>query len=195
MSLQTFLEAVNYEQLIGYCSSKTGLSSDCVYDAVLDVVVSMLAQERKATAMFANHQAFLQYLRVAVLRRAFRTSPNRKPSCSPSNLLPTEGRYPEQALLEALEHQHNKKRCERLFHELTGRLHSQSADEVCQLMKLILEKPDMLVVRKTGKERGTIKFNITGLSQELEWSRRKIYDRVEQLRGVARFSSLLNEPA
>ncbi|TNE45656.1 MAG: hypothetical protein EP343_26265 [Deltaproteobacteria bacterium] len=186
---------MNYEQLIGYCTQKTGLPSDCVYDAVLDVVVSMLAQEHKATAKFENVQAFLQYLRVAVLRRAFRTTPNRKPTFYSFLQLSSDGRHPEQALLEALEQQSHKARCERLLGDLSGRLHSQSAEEVRQLMTVLLEKPDMLVVRRTGKEKGTVKFNITGLSQELAWSRRKIYDRVEQLRGVARFRSLINEPA
>ncbi|TNE46070.1 MAG: hypothetical protein EP343_25220 [Deltaproteobacteria bacterium] len=184
MTLRNYLETLDYAQLCRTCASNSGLPQEAIHDALSEVILKMLSQEQRFAESFQSMGALCNYLQLSAVRRAFRQNKRslRKEPLHQHNLHTTKP-SPEEQIIDQHEEEHRTSLLQKLPKSLS--LHRKHKNHLQALLKVLLKKPELLLVRQSGKHRGDVTFHISGLSQELGWSRMTVYNRIQLLKDTA----------
>lgn len=181
--LRTFIKQLSLAHFVQECHKRTGINSDILQDATLEVITAMLAQESRFESSFVNQYAFQGYVRTAAIRRALQAHRNTQQTeeIIDSHLTSEEAQTAEEHIIAALELQE--------YTDLvTHVLQKAKADKGLlqdghQLIELVLSDPDrFLQRRKSGKNKGKWVFHYVELIAELGWNKQRVYERLERIR-------------
>lgn len=184
MSLRKYLSALDVEKICNNCALASGLPQESVYDALAETITKMLSQEQKFAGSFQNVGALAGYLQLATVRKAYRQNKRNKrnvPLCS-ETLLYTKP-SPEEYVLDQSEARLRAAVLKQLPKQLN--VLSQHKKHLQKLLKVLLSKPEYMLIRRSGQQKGCVAFHVSGLAQELGWSRITVYNRLQQLKDAA----------
>lgn len=191
-TLRTLLEQLNLEQFVLNCVKKTGLPKEQVEDETLFVLEQILSREEDLRYSFQHMTALFRYMFRAVVRRVVNKRPELQTSVEQLMSVQSDSPTPEQQLMQRLLHQSLQELVEQILTSVP-KGQRKGYVEVQQLLKRLLKSPDRFIhTRQSGKDKGNLTFDISGLAKELEWTRHKVYDRLQQLRQLmSKHQSLL----
>lgn len=181
-SLRQHLHRFDLDAFVQDCSVRTGFAFEQLYDAVFDLIARMLQQEEKFEHSFPHVRSLEAYLRKAAVRDCIReVRKHSRFETEEDRVLTDPSLNPEEQVFEELA-QHDFKTLMKSALE-----HSRQPERVKvdlnTLLKELLASPDVYVqVRRSGPEKGTLCFEVTALAQALQWDRKRVYKRIEQLR-------------
>lgn len=155
---------------------------EAVLDEMYEVISRMLAQEDRFTDAFPSVYALGAYLKKVSFRELVRKHRH-------SNLHTTfeefmikdQASSPEDNLLQALQHQKLSDLFQRSIH--VQKASRKVKRDIETLFSFLKNHGDTFIKkRQSGPQKGSLVFDLNGLTASLGWQRNRLYDRLERLK-------------
>jgi len=180
VNVRDCIRALDIPVFVKNCVKVSGLESDLIEEKTYEIIALLLSKTDLGD--FANMKAFWSYLRISVIRQAYKCSKGKEKNVDLSGQEPTEDKTPEGQLFGALEKQSLKKVVDEVLKK--HQAPRGKIKEIRQLLTVLLEQEEFIHIQKSGENKGAWVFNAAGLGRALKWDRAKVCYRLKQLRQI-----------
>lgn len=182
--MREWIEQLDLETLVKDCAGRFGCDDDQARDAVLDVLNALWLRAPSWEASFENRASVYVYVRISVLRHLAKTQQRvPKHDALDERALNAETPTPEQALMAMFQFQNTASLLERALQRV--KRPPSLARELRQLVQRLVRRPeDYIHTRQQGPDTGRYTFRYSKLAQDMRWTRKRLYKRLDQLRAL-----------
>ena len=184
LELRSLLSQFELTRFVHFCVQSTDFSPEYIQEITMEIVAKMLVKESEFSGSFANVDALIGYLKVAVLRRAIQKQQRDNVQRDlRQELAEIPGlstyRTPEEWLVATTTYVSLQELLQEIMDQWSGA--GQIEKDLKELLVLLLEDESLIRLRQSGARKGEFSFDIARLARTLGWSRQKVYDRLNSL--------------
>jgi hypothetical protein len=179
--LRSLIEQLSLEDFVEQCHAQTKLPRELLRDTALELLAAMLMKEAQYKESFPSVGAFVMYLRKATIRKAIVSHKrDQRHHSSDGYEWVSDALNPEEQVLRALESHSFSQLVEDML-EQTDK-DDPFLQDVHTLIKLICSAPERFIHRRqSGKNKGALVFHFVELQAALQWSKHRVFERVERV--------------